>query len=96
MTFEFNAKKRNDSGTSASRRLRHAGQVPAVVYGGIKPPISIVLEHKAIYYAMKDEVFHNAVLDLAIDGQKEPVKVTAYQMHPHKQQVLHIDFVRVQ
>jgi large subunit ribosomal protein L25 len=96
MTLEFNASTRNDSGTSASRRLRHAGKVPAVVYGGIRPAMSIVLEHKAMYYAMKTDAFHTTVLSLVIDGKKEPVKITAYQMHPHKQQVLHIDFVRVQ
>ncbi|AXT48183.1 MULTISPECIES: 50S ribosomal protein L25 [Chromobacterium] len=95
MSFEYTASKREESGTSASRRLRHAGQVPAVVYGASKEAVSIVLDHNTMYYALKNEAFHTSVLDLVIDGQKEQVKVAAFQMHPYKQQVMHIDFARV-
>ncbi|OHX13792.1 50S ribosomal protein L25 [Chromobacterium sphagni] len=95
MSFELIASKRVDLGTGASRRLRHAGQVPAVVYGAGKEAASLVLDHNTMYYALKNEAFHTSVLDLVIDGQKEQVKVAAFQMHPYKQQVMHIDFARV-
>ncbi|MEN2427726.1 50S ribosomal protein L25 [Chromobacterium vaccinii] len=95
MSFELIASKRVDLGTGASRRLRHAGQVPAVVYGAGKEAVSLVLDHNTMYYALKNEAFHASVLDLVIDGQKEQVKVAAFQMHPYKQQVMHIDFARV-
>ncbi len=54
-----------------------------------------MLDHNTMYYALKNESFHASVLDLVIDGQKEQVKVAAFQMHPYKQQVMHIDFTRV-
>ncbi|MDF0605280.1 50S ribosomal protein L25 [Neisseriaceae bacterium TC5R-5] len=94
MSIELTAEKREESGTSASRRLRHAGKLPAVVYGGGKDAVSITLDHNTLYYALKNEAFHNSVLEMVIDGQKEQVKVAAFQMHPYKQQVMHIDFSR--
>lgn len=95
MSYELIAAKREALGTGASRRLRRAGQLPAVVYGGEKGAESIVLEHKAVFYAAKEEAFHSSVIDLIIDGQKEQVLVRDYQMHPFKQQVQHIDFQRI-
>ncbi|OWY37888.1 50S ribosomal protein L25 [Xenophilus sp. AP218F] len=95
MSYELIAAKRADLGTGASRRLRRAGQLPAVVYGAGKEAVSLVLDHNTIYHAVKHEDFHTSVLELVIDGQKEQVKVAAFQMHPYKQQVMHIDFARV-
>ncbi|MEY4261792.1 MAG: ribosomal protein, partial [Pseudomonadota bacterium] len=46
MKIEINATKRGVKGTGASRRLRHAGSVPGILYGGGKDPISLDLEHK--------------------------------------------------
>ncbi|MEC5206195.1 large subunit ribosomal protein L25 [Vogesella perlucida] len=95
MAIEVIASKRVQEGTGASRRLRIAGQTPAVVYGAGKEAVSITLDHNTMYYALKNEAFHNEVLDLVIDGQKEQVKIADFQMHPFKQLVLHIDFARV-
>ena len=95
MTYEINAVKRDEKGTGASRRLRHADKLPGVVYGGDKAAESIVLAHNPIYYALKDEDFHSGILTLVIDGEKQPVVVRDFQMHPYKQQVMHIDFQRV-
>jgi large subunit ribosomal protein L25 len=95
MTYELNAVKRDEKGTGASRRLRHADKLPGVVYGGEKAAESIVLAHNPIYYALKDEDFHSAILTLIIDGEKQPVMVRDFQMHPYKQQVMHIDFQRI-
>lgn len=95
MTYELIAAKREELGTGASRRLRRDGKLPAVVYGGEKGAESIVLEHKAVYYAAKDEAFHSSVLDLVLDGKKVQVLVRDYQMHPFKQQVQHVDFQRI-
>jgi ribosomal protein L25 (general stress protein Ctc) len=56
--MKFNATSRSDKGTSASRRLRHAGRVPAIVYGGTADPLSIELDHNEIYHALRKEEFH--------------------------------------
>lgn len=95
MKIEVIATSRKLQGTGASRRLRRAGQTPAVVYGAGKEAVSLTLDHNSMYHALKNEAFHAEVLDLVIDGQKEQVKVAAFQNHPFKQLVLHIDFVRV-
>ena len=60
--MKFNATSRSDKGTSASRRLRHAGRVPAIVYGGTAEPISIELDHNEIYHALRKESFHDSIL----------------------------------
>ena len=95
MAYELNAVKREEMGTGASRRLRHAGKLPGVIYVGDVAASSIVLDHNPVFYALKDEDFHSGVLNLTVDGQKEVVMVRDFQMHPYKQQVMHIDFQRV-
>ena len=95
MEIEVIAAKRELQGTGASRRLRHAGKVPGIVYGGTAAPVQIELEHNTLYHALRKESFHASVLTLNIDGAKESVLLRATQWHPFKQQVLHIDFQRV-
>ncbi|TIC79557.1 50S ribosomal protein L25/general stress protein Ctc [Crenobacter intestini] len=95
MAYELIAAKREEMGTGASRRLRHAGKVPAVVYGDNKDAVSLTLDHNTLFYALKEEAFHASVLDLVIDGAKEAVLLRDFQMHPYKAQVMHIDFQRV-
>jgi large subunit ribosomal protein L25 len=96
MTFELNATSRAKQGTGASRRLRKAGQLPGIVYGGSVAPTAINLDHNSMYYTLQDEKFHTALISLSIDGgAAEQVLVRAVQYHPFKQQVQHIDFQRV-
>jgi large subunit ribosomal protein L25 len=95
MQIEINAVKRDLQGTGASRRLRRAGRVPGIVYGGGKDPQAVDLDHKELYFALKNEAFHSSVLDLNLDGAKESVLLRDYQMHPYKPFVQHVDFQRV-
>ncbi|TDK65240.1 50S ribosomal protein L25/general stress protein Ctc [Sapientia aquatica] len=87
--------KRELQGTGASRRLRKSGQTPGIVYGGAAAPVSITLDHNALYHALKKEVFHSSILDLEIDGVVEKVLLRDFQVHAYKQLVLHADFQRV-
>ena len=87
--------KRELQGTGASRRLRKTGQTPGIVYGGTASPVSITLDHNALYHALKKEVFHASILDLEIDGVVEKVLLRDFQVHAYKQLVLHADFQRV-
>ncbi|MBI5330402.1 MAG: 50S ribosomal protein L25/general stress protein Ctc [Betaproteobacteria bacterium] len=95
MQFELNATKRDVQGTGASRRLRHASRVPGIVYGAGKAPQSIDVDHKELYFSMKNEAFHSTVLSLNLDGAKESVLLRDFQMHPYKPLILHVDFLRV-
>jgi len=90
------ATPRQTQGTSASRRLRLTGKVPGIVYGSTATPVAIALDHHALFPALRKEAFHSSILDLEIDGAAgSSVLLRDVQMHPFKQQVLHIDFQRV-
>ena len=94
--MKFNATPRSVQGSSASRRLRRAGRVPAIVYGGKAQPLNVELDHNEIYHALRKEEFHASILTMEVEGGKsETVLLRAAQWHPYKQQVLHVDFQRV-
>lgn len=96
MAIEVVATTRKEQGTGASRRLRRAGKVPGIVYGGkAKQPVTIELEHNALFHALRNEKFHASILDLSLDGAKEQVLLRSFNMHPWKPEVQHIDFQRV-
>lgn len=95
MKIEFNANKRELQGTGASRRLRRAGKVPGILYGGEAAAQSIDVDHNALFHSLKQEAFHASILTMNLDGQKQQVLLRDYQMHAFKPQVLHIDFQRV-
>ena len=94
-THEIKAQSRKDEGKGASRRLRHASFVPAVVYGAGQAPQSIQIEHNTILLAAKHEWFFSSVLDLNVDGSVQKVLVRDWQKHPFKQLMMHMDFLRV-
>lgn len=95
MQIEIDANKRELQGKGASRRLRTAGKVPGVVYGGEGSAQSIELDHNNLFHKLKLEAFHASVLSLNVEGVKEQVLLRDVQMHPYKQQVLHVDFQRI-
>jgi large subunit ribosomal protein L25 len=92
---EIKATNRKDEGKGASRRLRHAAKVPAIVYGGHADPVSIQLEHNDVYLASQHEWFYSAILDLNLEGTAQKVLLRDLQRHPFKPQIMHIDFQRV-
>lgn len=95
MSIQINAVKRDVKGTGASRRLRRAGNVPGVVYGGSKEAVNIEINHKELFLQFRHEAFHASILDLILDGKKESVLLRDYQMHPVRNTIQHIDFQRV-
>ncbi len=86
---------RKDEGKGASRRLRHAALIPAVIYGGEAAPQSLQLEHEKTWLASQNEWFYSSILDLDIDGKVEKALLRDIQRHPFKQIIMHIDFQRV-
>ena len=93
--FTLNAQARTDLGKGASRRLRHAANIPAVVYGGSKPAESVTILAKEIAKLFENEAAYSHVIELNVDGTKQNVIVKAMQRHPSKQFIMHADFVRV-
>ncbi len=95
MAIEVVAQTRKGQGRGASRRLRHSGKVPGILYGGKKPAVTIELDHNPLYHQLRNEKFHASILTLALDGAKEEVLLRAVNMHPFKLEVQHVDFQRV-
>jgi len=95
MSIEINAVKRDAKGTGASRRLRRAGTVPGVVYGGGKEAVPVEINHKELFLQFRHEAFHASILSLNLDGKKENVLLRDFQMHPVRNTIQHIDFQRV-
>lgn len=89
------AKVREELGTGASRRMRHAGFIPAVIYGAEDAPQSITVEHRHVIKALENEAFSSSILTVNVDGKPIKAVVKALQRHPFKPKVLHVDFQRV-
>ncbi|MGH1543252.1 MAG: 50S ribosomal protein L25/general stress protein Ctc [Arenicella sp.] len=97
MSSEFivKAEVRTGTGTGDSRRVRHAGQVPCVVYGGGEDEQYLLLDHNKIMHQLEVEAFHSALVKIDVDGEQQRAILRDVQMHPYKAQVLHLDFQRV-
>src|SRR5690606_7821449 len=95
MSITIQAKKRDSQGTGASRRLRRAGAVPGIIYGGGKDAVSLEFDHKALFMEFRHEAFHSSILTLSLDGKKESVLLRDYQLHPVRNTIQHIDCQRV-
>ena len=86
---------RKDEGKGASRRLRRAGRLPAVVYGGGADPVSIELEQEPTWLAQQNDWFYSSIINLSVDGKVQQVLLRDMQRHPYKQIIMHLDFQRV-
>jgi large subunit ribosomal protein L25 len=94
--FEVQAELRTDEGKGASRRLRHAGTVPAIVYGGEDAPMSIALDHNRFLRHLQEEAFYAHILTLVVDGEKQQVVLKDLQRHPASDtRIMHADFLRI-
>ena len=92
---EITAERRADQGKGASRRLRRAGKVPAVVYGAGQPAENIQFDHLKLSVEARNEWFASAILDLLVDGNRQKVLLRDVQKHPVKPVLLHLDFLRI-
>ena len=91
----LNATGRETDGKSSSRRLRRAGSVPAVIYGGDRDPIRISILEKDIAKASEVPGFATQILSVNLSGEEQNVIVKEIQRHPATQRVLHADLLRV-
>ncbi|KAG9550769.1 hypothetical protein KCV01_g23239, partial [Aureobasidium melanogenum] len=92
---KLSATSRKIEGKGASRRLRIAGYVPAIVYGAGDAPQAIQVLHNDILLGSRFESFYSSVIDLTVDGKLQKVLIKDWQKHPFKQLMLHMDFQRI-
>ena len=93
--FEIKAQLRAQSNSKENRRMRKVGQVPAIVYGGSRPPVLLSLSHNELIRHLENEAFYSHILTLKAEGKNEKVILRDIQRHPSKAQILHIDFFRI-
>src|SRR5215469_6036877 len=95
ISFTFGADVRAMQGKGASRRLRHSGKVPAILYGAHKEAQPLILDQQNLLTMISDERFYSSIVQLKIgDGTQEAI-VKDVQMHPAKNLVVHVDLQRV-
>jgi len=94
-SHEIKVARRDVQGQGASRRLRHEGVVPGIVYGGDKEPVKVQFNHNEIWLAQFNDWFYSSIIDLNLDGTIHKVLLRDMQRHPYKQLVMHLDFQRV-
>jgi large subunit ribosomal protein L25 len=95
IAFELKAEPRGDQGKGASRRLRHTGRVPAILYGAHLDPVPLSLEHNVVLPLVGDERFFSSIITVSVGGKAQPAIVKDVQMHPARSQVTHVDLQRV-
>ncbi len=92
------ATPRSESGKGAARKLRAAGSVPAVVYGGEEEALSLTVDSNEAYNLFQSISVENTIVTLNVKGVKGGIEtlVREIQAHPFRPEILHIDFLRVQ
>ena len=95
MKIAIKAEARSVQGTGASRRLRRESKVPGILYGAGKDALPIEVDHKDLWFKLKNEAFHASILDMEVGTEKAQVLLRDYQMHPFRPLILHADFQRV-
>ncbi|MFO1465960.1 MAG: 50S ribosomal protein L25/general stress protein Ctc [Steroidobacteraceae bacterium] len=94
--FELDAEFRERQGKGASRRLRHAGKVPAILYGGHRDARALTLNHQKLMLMLENERFYSTIISLKVGEERQAAILKDIQRHPFKNAVLHIDFQRVE
>jgi large subunit ribosomal protein L25 len=95
ISFTIGADFREMQGKGASRRLRHTGKVPAILYGGKEQPRALILDQQNLLTMIDDERFYSSIVQLKVDGQTQPAIIKDIQMHPARNVVVHVDLQRV-
>lgn len=94
-SFIFEAEARPAAGKGDARRLRRAGKVPAILYGGGTAPEGLILNHNAVLKNLENEAVYSHILTIKVGGKEQNAILKAMQRHPSKPVVMHMDFQRV-
>src|SRR5210317_468800 len=93
--FDLIAEIREDQGKGASRRLRHQGKVPAIIYGAGRPSRALVFDHNRVIQQLENESFYSSVLNIKVGEKSQAAILKDVQRHPAKPLVMHMDFQRI-
>jgi large subunit ribosomal protein L25 len=91
-TVSLAAKTRDTIGTGNARKLRQAGEVPAVIYGHSREAQSLSLNSRDLEKLLTQIAGTSTVVELTMDGKTARTLIREVQRHPFKRQVLHVDF----
>jgi large subunit ribosomal protein L25 len=96
--FELSAQSRNDTGKGVARKLRAAGQIPAILYGAENEPLPIAVDRREITMLLRHHEGLHMLVDLQVEGEKTERSLTMIQdvaIDPVNRMLLHADFWRV-
>jgi large subunit ribosomal protein L25 len=93
--FDLIAEMREDQGKGASRRLRHEGKVPAIIYGAGRPPRALSFDHNKVLRQLENESFYSSVLNIKVGEKSQAAILKDLQRHPARNQIMHMDFQRI-
>jgi len=93
--FDLIAELREDQGKGASRRLRHQGKVPAIIYGAGRKPRALSFDHNKVLKQLENESFYSSVLNIKVGAKSQAAILKDLQRHPAKPRIMHMDFQRV-
>ena len=93
--FDLIAELREDQGKGASRRLRHQGKVPAIIYGAGRPPRSLAFDQNKVLLQLENESFYSSVLNIKVGNKSQAAILKDLQRHPAKPIIMHMDFQRI-
>ena len=93
--FDLIAELREDQGKGASRRLRHEGKVPAIIYGAGRPPRALAFDQNRVIQQLENESFYSSILNIKVRDKSQAAILKDVQRHPSKAQIMHLDFQRI-
>ncbi len=93
--FDLVAEIREDRGKGASRRLRHRGLVPAIIYGAGRPPRALTFNHSNVIRQLENESFYSSILNIQVNEKNQAAILKDIQRHPSKPLIMHMDFQRI-
>lgn len=93
--FDLVAELREDRGKGASRRLRHEGKVPAILYGAGRKPRALAFDQNKVLHKLENESFYSSVLNIKVGSKSQAVILKDLQRHPARHMVMHMDFQRI-
>lgn len=94
-SYELKASARDRVGKGAARALRREGLLPAVIYGDKKAAMPITIPVKETTLTLHKGGFLTQIGIINVDGKKHRVIAKDFQLHPVRDDVLHVDFLRV-
>jgi large subunit ribosomal protein L25 len=94
-TTQMAATARSRAGKGTARAARREGQVPAVIYGGKEPPVTITLEERALVKQLHRPGFFTHLFDIQVEGVTHKALARDVQFHPVTDRPVHVDFLRV-